>query len=73
MLLMKARNKIKQLLDERKITRYEFWQKTRLSQNTAYRLYDDPLYIPGRSVIEKIYQAYGWQPGDYLRVDEKIK
>ncbi len=71
MLLMKAKNTIKKLLDERNITRYEFWQKTRLSQNTAYRLYDDPHYIPGRSVIEKIHQAYGWQPGEYLEVDGK--
>ena len=69
MFLMKARNRIKTLIDGLGITRYEFWQNTRLSQNTAYRLYDDPSYIPGSSVIEKIFNAYGWQPGDYLIVD----
>jgi len=71
---MEAKNKIKELLDHRNITRYQFWQKTGLAQNTAYRLYDDPSYIPGKSVIEKIYEAYGWQPGDYLEVSnlEKI-
>ena len=61
-----VRNKIRNLLDSKKKTRYQFWKDTGLAQNTAYRLYDDPSYIPGATVMDKIFAAYGWQPGDYL-------
>ena len=63
---MPAQNRIKDLLDAQNITRYEFWKKTGLSQNTAYRLYDDPYYIPGGEVMMKIFNAYAWQPGEYI-------
>jgi hypothetical protein len=65
-----AKNKLKALINAKQITRYQFWKDTGLSQNTAYRLYDDPLYIPGGNVINKIYEAYGWQPGQYLVCEE---
>ena len=61
-----TKNKIKDLLDSENTTRYQFWKDTGLAQNTAYRLYDDPSYIPGSSVMYKIFLAYGWQPGMYL-------
>ena len=64
-----AKNKIKSLLDAKKKTRYQFWKDTGLAQNTAYRLYGDPCYIPGSTVMDKIFDAYGWQPGDYLYCD----
>ncbi len=67
---MPVKNKIKQILDAKKMTRYEFWKKTGLAQNTAYRLYDDPLYVPGAQVMTKIFEAYGWQPGDYIFCEE---
>ncbi|MEM9543127.1 MAG: helix-turn-helix transcriptional regulator [Cyanobacteria bacterium P01_E01_bin.42] len=63
---MPTRNTIKELLEEKGDTPYRFWKKTGLSQNTAYRLHDDPSYIPGGDVMAKIFEAYGWQPGDYL-------
>jgi len=40
-------------------------KETELAQNTAYRLYDDPTYIPGALVLNKIcttYQDKGVQP-----------
>ena len=64
--LMVVRNRIKFLIDALGETRYQFWKKTGLAQNTAYRLYDEPEYIPGRSVIDKLCSAYGWQPGDFI-------
>ena len=60
------RNNIKQLVDKQKISRYKFWKQTGLNRETAYRLYDDPTYIPGAEVMEKIAIAYGWQPGMYV-------
>lgn len=61
-----VKNRIKCLIDCLGETRYQFWKKTGLAQNTAYRLYDDPEYIPGRDVIEKLCRVYGWQPGDFI-------
>jgi DNA-binding Xre family transcriptional regulator len=48
------------------ITRYRFWQDTGLSRATAYRLCDDPTYIPTGEVIEKICRAHEWQPGEFI-------
>ena len=52
-----AKNKLKVLIDAKQISRNQFWKDTGLSQNTAYWLYDDPLYIPGGNVMNKIYEA----------------
>lgn len=60
------RNNIKPILDQQQISRYKFWKQTGLNRETAYRLYDDPGYIPGAEVMEKIAIAYGWQPGMYV-------
>ena len=61
-----VKNRVKHLIDSKSETRYQFWKKTALAQNTAYRLYNEPEYIPGREVIEKICLVYGWQPGDFI-------
>ncbi len=63
---MLIKNKLIQLLEEKGITRYQFWKDTGLSQNTAYKLCDDPEAIPSGQVMIRIYQVYGWEPGDYL-------
>ncbi len=63
---MPVRNKIKKLLDSREKTRYWLWKATNLSQNTAYRLYNDPTYIPGGDVMEVVCMALDVQPGDFL-------
>jgi hypothetical protein len=52
-----AKNKLKVLIDAKQISRNQFWKDTGLSQNTAYWLYDDPLYIPGGNVMNKVYEA----------------
>ena len=52
-----AKNKLKVLIDAKQISRNQFWKDTGLSQNTAYWLYDDPLYIPGGNVMKKVYEA----------------
>ena len=60
------RNDIKSLIDRQKLTRYRFWKDTGLNRETAYRLYDDPNYVPGAEVMDKIAKTYGWHPGAYL-------
>ena len=61
-----VRNEVRRLIDQRGITRYRFWQDTGLNRGTAYRLYDDPSYIPGGDVMDTIAKVYGWQPGAYV-------
>jgi DNA-binding Xre family transcriptional regulator len=75
---MAVKNQVKAFVDSLGITRYQFWKETELAQNTAYRLYDDPTYIPGALVLNKIcttYQDKGVQPGDLLAFvpDNKLK
>lgn len=59
-------NDLKRFIDEQGITRYQFWKETGFNKATAYRLYDDPQYIPGREVMEKIAEKYGWEPKQYI-------
>lgn len=61
-----VRNDLKRLIDEKGITPYRFWKDTGFNKGTAYRLYDDPDYIPGKEVMEKIAQVYGWEPKAYV-------
>ncbi len=61
-----VRNELRRLISQRGITRYRFWQDTKLNRATAYRLYDDPFYIPGGDVMDTIAKVYGWQPGAYV-------
>ncbi len=59
-------NDLKRLLERKSITRYKFWQDTKLNRETAYRLIDDSSYIPGKEVMEKIARVYGWVPAMYI-------
>lgn len=63
---MTVKNHLKHLIDREGITPYRFRQETGVHKITAYRLYNDPEYIPGKEVIEAIGNTYGWQPGDYI-------
>lgn len=75
---MAVKNRVKSFIDSLGITRYQFWKEVGLAQNTAYRLYDDPTYIPGSLVLNKICMTYrdkGVQPGDLLAFepDEELE
>jgi DNA-binding Xre family transcriptional regulator len=72
---MTMRNRIKQVLDSKGKTRYWLWKETRLSQNTAYRLYDDPEHIPNGEVLDRLCRVLSVQPGElleYLPSAEKL-
>lgn len=59
-------NKIHEFIQNRGISRYRFWQDTQLGRDTAYRLCNDPSYIPTGNVLDKICSTYKIQPGDFL-------
>ncbi|MEO1149292.1 MAG: helix-turn-helix transcriptional regulator [Cyanobacteria bacterium J06638_22] len=63
---MPVRNKIKQFLDSRDITRYRFMKDVGLAQATAYSLYDKPYQLPSSTVLSKICDTYEVQPGEIL-------
>lgn len=65
------KNKVKQLLDARGMSRYRFWKLTGISRPTAYDLYDDPFYVPRETVMEAICRALKVQPGDFLEYVEE--
>ncbi|MBD2504602.1 helix-turn-helix domain-containing protein [Anabaena azotica] len=59
-------NRIKQFIEDKGISRYKFWQDTKLGRDTAYRLCNDPNYVPTGSVLDKICTTYRVQPGELL-------
>jgi len=64
---MPLKNQIKAFVDSKGITRYQFCKATGLSQNTVYRLYKNPNYIPGSEALLKICEAYSIQPGVLIK------
>lgn len=56
-------NTIKEFLDSREITRYRFWQDTKIAQRTAYDLYNNPEQLPSPDVLRKVCDRYKVQPG----------
>lgn len=70
---MPLKNRIKEFIDSKGITRYQFCKDTGLTQNTGYRLYNEPDYIPGADALLKICKAYKIQPGiliEYVEEDD---
>ena len=63
---MTVQNRIKKFIDERGISRYKLWQETKLGRDTAYRLCNDPTYIPTGNVLDKLCATYRVQPGEFL-------
>jgi DNA-binding Xre family transcriptional regulator len=51
---MAIKNLVAQVVEARGMTRYKFWQETGLARVTAYRLVDDPFYVPDGKIWEKV-------------------
>ena len=64
---MAVKNRLKEVMDQRGKTRYWLWKNAGLSQNTAYRLYDDDNYIPGGDVMDAVCEALHIQPGEWIQ------
>jgi hypothetical protein len=60
------KNNIKSLMEAQSLTRYRLWKDTKLNRETAYRLHDDPDYIPSKAVMECLWKTYRWQPAQYI-------
>jgi DNA-binding Xre family transcriptional regulator len=63
---MTMRNLVRQVLEARKMTPYRFWRESGLARATAYRLVNDPLYIPGGEVWDRVCYALEVQPGELM-------
>lgn len=63
---MPLENKIKKLVNNKKISVYQFKKETGLAMRTAYDLYNHPDHIPSPQVLLKICQTYEVQPGEIL-------
>jgi len=67
-------NRMKKFLDSRPdpvsgtehTSPYRFWQETGIGRDTAYRMYNDPAYIPTSKALNKICSTYKIQPGAFL-------
>lgn len=67
------RNKIKQFLDDRGVTPYQFERDAGIAHRTAYDLYNNPEQIPSSTVLTKICDAYRVQPGELLEWVERVE
>lgn len=63
---MAMKNRIKEFVDGRKITVYQFWKDTGISRTTAYALYNEPDQYPNKNVMDAICTRYNVQPGELL-------
>jgi len=63
---MPVKNKIKQFVDGKGITPYQFQKDTRIAPRTAYDLYNKPEQVPHVIVLNKICDFYQIQPGELL-------
>ncbi|AUT04641.1 DNA-binding protein (plasmid) [Nostoc sp. CENA543] len=68
---MPVRNTIKEFVDSKGITVYQFRKETGIAQATAYNLYNNPQQLPAPGVLAKICDRYECQPGELLRWDSK--
>ncbi|MEX0272478.1 helix-turn-helix domain-containing protein [Leptolyngbyaceae cyanobacterium UHCC 1019] len=60
------KNKIKEFIESRGITVYQFRQETGIANKTAYDLVNKPQQYPGREVMDKICSTYRVQPSELL-------
>jgi DNA-binding Xre family transcriptional regulator len=63
---MAVKNLIASALEKKGLSKYKFWQSSGLARVTAYRLVDDPYYVPGGEVFDKVCHALNCQPGELL-------
>lgn len=63
---MPMRNKVKQFIDAKGITAYQFIKETGIAPGTGYKLYKDPKHMPSPVVLEIICDTYEIQPNEIL-------
>lgn len=60
------RNKIKEFVDDRGLTVYQFIKETGIAPGTGYKLYKDSKHRPSPDVLEAICDTYEIQPNEVL-------
>ena len=66
--LTKVTNRLKEFADRKNLTAYGLWRRTNLSQDTVYRLYNDPSRIPSSKVLQELAKAFPFStPNDWLK------
>lgn len=60
------RNKIKEFVDRRGLTAYQFIKETGIAPGTGYKLYKDSKHRPSPDVLEAICDTYEIQPNEIL-------
>lgn len=63
---MTMKNRIKEFVDGKGMSVYEFRKQTGIANRTAYDLYNNPEQYPGKGVMESICSTFNIQPGDLL-------
>ncbi|MDF0553151.1 helix-turn-helix transcriptional regulator [Kamptonema sp. UHCC 0994] len=63
---MPMKNKIKQLVDGRGISVYQFIKETGIAPGTGYKLYNNPRHQPSPTVLGIICETYEVQPNEIL-------
>jgi len=61
------RNKIKEFVDRRGLTAYQFIKETGIAPGTGYKLYKDSKHRPSPDVLEAICDTYEIQPNEILK------
>ena len=59
---MALRNRVKEFLQERKLSAYQFIKDTGISETTGYELARNPSHLPSSNSIAKICNTYKIQP-----------
>lgn len=70
---MPMKNHIRDLIDRKGISVYQFRKDTGIASRTAYDLYNKPEHLPSPDVLRKICDAYEVQPGVILEWVPKTK
>lgn len=63
---MTMRNKIKEFIEAKGVTVYQFRQMTGIANKTAYDLVNKPEQYPSREVMDKICSTFQIQPSELL-------
>lgn len=64
---MPVRNKLKEFVEGKGLSIYQFWQDVGISRTTAYSLSNDASQLPNSSVLHKICDHYRIQPCEILQ------
>jgi hypothetical protein len=64
---MPVKNVIKEFVDGRGMSVYQFRAETGIAAKTAYDLYNNPRQLPGSAVLSRLCDRYEVQPTAFVR------